>query len=899
MGHTYPQKRKHAMVNNQESLTASKYDTSQRNIQREGMALIQPHDEIIIKKIYSKTHQVVPTYGGDRTSETMQHLAKRRNYRDCNTREVQWQEYETKRLCVDKLRQLDGAQTKTKGTAHISNDNDIDNRVSCDEQNLTQQPEMEKHHIDELSQDNNMNTNGNNGCRAPRDYKAMQNQTDEPFLVLDSHMQSSSGHHCESQQCMKDISDTSAFIDKDELMRNVPAVDQLREQDHEPTQAAHRNAECAVVGPVTSEGQLHDIHGRMEYTTHTKKSKKRRKNKRAKGQQRRDKEERETKRNTNEHQSRRDTKERQTRRNANELQSRRDTKERETKRNTNEHQSRRDTKERQTRRSANELQSRRDTKERQTKRNAKELVSRRNTKERQAKRNAKGVESRRDTQEEHTREAKEQHSRLGTKEQQTKSTNKRQKKYTKEQQISAKERQNRRDKREQKTARHEKGQRAVQDTENVSGTEAQGNELYKCSICSIILETTIELNFHLQTKHGIGTYRCYSCPSCHTVFSTCIELGVHAASIHNEKEDHKKCPQCPRKFKYKSTLLAHHIAIHALKMFSCYLCGRKYSRRSVLKTHYKGVHGMKIDRVCSICHKVCLTYREMKLHLQNHTDFQREAEEISSRNVKPVTEVRLQYLGSHCDACSKSFDSNEAYMDHINTTHRVIVSDLLKRMCSDKDKMAISTNCLKTDGAGNSDVGYFEYQCYKCSYAVPSFALLHDHLEQEHPNIMVQTVGCTYPQCGQKFESYRDLEKHVYDYHDEKESFRHCKQCHFQFYHKTSYDVHVNISHTNSGPFICTFCTTRKTTLAQFTTHLKNYHRLQGIFPFSICKHDFPSLAKRDYHRSIKHGHWTWFCEDCNLGFHRKRQYLIHRNKEHVDCSVSGRLIEINDVEQL
>ncbi|MPC30480.1 Zinc finger protein 316 [Portunus trituberculatus] len=94
------------------------------------------------------------------------------------------------------------------------------------------------------------------------------------------------------------------------------------------------------------------------------------------------------------------------------------------------------------------------------------------------------------------------------------------------------------------------------------------NAPYKCSLCEVSVGCETKLKTHVRTQHGQSV-----CEFCGKSFKK-NSLIHHIKIVH--REACVPCPHCPKKFTYRSKMLAHLDANHSQeKKYKCGICGRR------------------------------------------------------------------------------------------------------------------------------------------------------------------------------------------------------------------------------------------------------------------------------------------------------------------------------------
>lgn len=164
----------------------------------------------------------------------------------------------------------------------------------------------------------------------------------------------------------------------------------------------------------------------------------------------------------------------------------------------------------------------------------------------------------------------------------------------------------------------------------------------KCDICSTEFKSNKCFEKHILDGHKTEGYMCDRCGS---HFKDKYSLQQHNFKVH-KKELH--CPQCSKKFTYKSNL-DRHILLHTehKKSYICEKCGSAYFTPMALKEHFIYAHKFSKDFGCHICKKSFAAKRSLQRHQIVHSD------------ERPY----------NCSLCSRSFKIKSNLVRHKHLTH--------------------------------------------------------------------------------------------------------------------------------------------------------------------------------------------------------------------------------------
>uniref|UniRef100_A0A182W9Q7 C2H2-type domain-containing protein n=1 Tax=Anopheles minimus TaxID=112268 RepID=A0A182W9Q7_9DIPT len=141
---------------------------------------------------------------------------------------------------------------------------------------------------------------------------------------------------------------------------------------------------------------------------------------------------------------------------------------------------------------------------------------------------------------------------------------------------------------------------------------ANGNDRYKCTVCSKVFRSSEYLVRHRRTHSG---ERPYQCEICGKNFSTMSYLVIHRRRHTSERP--YKCTSCEKAF-VDSRALQEHARLHTGDRVRCEICQKTYSSVSNLIVHrriHSGIHPFE----CDSCGKSFAQKNALKYHLKKHS----------------------------------------------------------------------------------------------------------------------------------------------------------------------------------------------------------------------------------------------------------------------------------------
>ncbi|KAK4326160.1 hypothetical protein Pmani_003285 [Petrolisthes manimaculis] len=218
---------------------------------------------------------------------------------------------------------------------------------------------------------------------------------------------------------------------------------------------------------------------------------------------------------------------------------------------------------------------------------------------------------------------------------------------------------------------------------------------YKCSSCDASMGCEFKLKDHVRFQHG----RCI-CEFCGKSFKK-HSLLHHIKVIH--REGCVQCPHCPKKFAYRSKMLAHLDANHTdekkykcnhcsytartvntlnihrrkyhsepgtMPSYPCNQCGRKFTLPSKLTLHYR-IHTGERPFKCRSCGKDFASKYNMAEHERCvHGEKVKLVHPDGTSSVRVVKHRRFPRApGRRCDLCGLHLPSSSAVLTHMKQHH--------------------------------------------------------------------------------------------------------------------------------------------------------------------------------------------------------------------------------------
>ena len=214
---------------------------------------------------------------------------------------------------------------------------------------------------------------------------------------------------------------------------------------------------------------------------------------------------------------------------------------------------------------------------------------------------------------------------------------------------------------------------------------------FQCSQCDKVVQSSSNLKTHMKWIHELVRDR-HICEVCCKTFAIAKDLKNHQM-VHTGERNFP-CHICGKSYQKKDYLIRHTRIHTGEKPYSCEHCGKSFSDPSSFKGHTRS-HTDTF--ACSICGKVLLYEKSLKLHLKVHQRLEENGEgkkqlfsnEVKVEALKKVNEIGLMKTsvlmkiqqsslrnwvnlgkgGHQCGECQKVFPYKASLEKHMLKKH--------------------------------------------------------------------------------------------------------------------------------------------------------------------------------------------------------------------------------------
>nr|XP_015811273.2 zinc finger protein 11 isoform X1 [Nothobranchius furzeri] len=400
----------------------------------------------------------------------------------------------------------------------------------------------------------------------------------------------------------------------------------------------------------------------------------------------------------------------------------------------------------------------------------------------------------------------------------------------------------------------------------------------------------------------------HDCPDCGKKFKFSSSLLAHSV-IHTGERPHR-CSDCGRCFSFRQSLDRHRHTHRTGRMYDCIICGETFHSLSARKQH-KQRHMEDGVYACHQCNRKFSWELSFVKHLKTHADdgntinpgesYWEQQEglgpDTSIREAEPARPEHSVEAGDRSDHPGSSDpggpagDGNESVLLPVKTrtsgrqrkpTMKVQVTNLQKHLASKQRKEIIKATApaLRPLPLAGSEHSYGSSMVSK----------------EGNNNSPAETSPPAFfcPQCSFHHPEESQVLQHIADVHPAEaveeslmsqpptgqEPYR-CADCGKTFRFKSLLKVHRRV-HTGEQPFSCSQCG-RRFSFKQSLERHKQTHKSGHKFKCLLCGELFKSVAEQRSHRSAHREDGEYLCSECGQAFARKSVLIRHLKTHDMD----------------
>lgn len=355
------------------------------------------------------------------------------------------------------------------------------------------------------------------------------------------------------------------------------------------------------------------------------------------------------------------------------------------------------------------------------------------------------------------------------------------------------------------------------------------------------------------------------------------------------------CPDCHKKFKFASFLVAHRVIHTGERPHKCSECGQCFSFRQSLERH-RHTHKTAKSFLCPICHEHFPSSAARSVHKQTHNkdgdfDYQQESKKFTqelhlTRNIKTHSDVNgneeivqinreqeaVLTQVNNVEKASEAYDEEQSKMANCEfktSENQVIDAQFMNKVISlvqvrtsqRKRKATMKMKNLQKKIKRQKEAGKVKDRGLKPVQPINSSD--HSYGTSTTPSKQIYkgaiTKGASYscPHCGYCHSEEEQIQQHIIESHSDRPDAEKrqtpkaeaeendgqktrgslkCSFCEELFKSFKDRKAHTSGTHMRNGVYFCNRCGKNYTWRAAFRRHIKMYCSVGGTSSFA-CPH--------------------------------------------------------------